>query len=175
MGTPREAGQVPSGNLRPAAPVTPGRSRESLVRRETLASALINGTISLGFFLAVFGGSSPIAVPSVGNYAFDFLPQSFVVGLMASLVPGFLARRAIVSGRMSGFALAAPAAGAIVRQAVVTALVTLAAGAVVALLTLVASRTGTIGHGTGLVLKIAYGAALGALTTRLTLSRLLKG
>lgn len=163
-----------SGNLRPAAPVTPGRSCESQVRRETLVSALVNGAISLGFFLAVFGGSGPIVVPGIGDYAFDFLPQSFVIGLMASLVPGLLARKAIVSGRPGGFAFAAPAAGVIVRQAIVTALIALAAGAVVALFTLAVSRTGTIGHGAGLVVKVAYGAALGAVTTHLTLGRLLK-
>lgn len=63
------------------------------IRRETAISIVINVAISLALFVLIFGRSEAIAVWGPGNYAFDLIPQSFMVALMSVLVPGALAAR----------------------------------------------------------------------------------
>ena len=52
----------------------------SYIAREILLSALINGAISVAFFVGVFGGAVPVPLWGLGNYAFDLVPQSFAIG-----------------------------------------------------------------------------------------------
>ena len=61
-----------------------------IVLRETAISMAINAGLSLAFFLVAFGLAAPIAMAS---FAFDFLPQAFMISLMGSLVPGLLVRK----------------------------------------------------------------------------------
>ena len=68
------------------------------IRREILVSAVINGTFSALAFTLVFGGLEQVPLWGVGNWVFDFLLQGFMVALMATLVPGILARRKIKAG-----------------------------------------------------------------------------
>lgn len=68
------------------------------IRRETRVSIVINTVLSALFFLAVFGNSASVPVWGSRGYVLDFGPQGFMIGLMATLVPGALARRALRSG-----------------------------------------------------------------------------
>jgi len=70
------------------------------IRRETLVSIVINTVLSLAFFVAVFGRGGAVPVWGVGHYVFDFGPQAFMIALMATLVPGALAARALRAGRV---------------------------------------------------------------------------
>lgn len=65
-------------------------SRQAIVLRETLVSAVINVAISVAFFFAVFGLATPIDGARFGR---DFLPQAFMVALMGTLIPSLLVRR----------------------------------------------------------------------------------
>ena len=62
--------------------------------RETAISMAINGVLSAVFYFAFFHGLAKVPVWGVGNYAFDFVPQSFMVALMGTLVPGLLTLKA---------------------------------------------------------------------------------
>ena len=140
--------------------------------RETLVSALINGAISVAFFLAMFGRSGPVPVWGVGNYAFDFLPQSFAVGVMATLVPGLLCRRALMSGGHRSMS-AVPPVGSIIARAFLHGAAAAVAGGALCSLALWLTGADTIANAPAFVLKVAYGAALGALVTWVTLKRML--
>jgi hypothetical protein len=147
----------------------------SYLARETLLSALINGAISVAFFLGVFGGTGSVPVWGTGNYAFDFVPQSFAIGLMAALVPGLLCRKALLSGRLTPALASPPAAGIIALRALVCAVAAAIVGGALAALALWLSGVNVIGYGYAFGCKVAYGAGLGALVTRFTLNRLLAG
>ncbi len=60
---------------------------------EAAVSAAINAVLSIVFALLVFGGRP--SVPTHGPYslAVDAVPQTFMISLMASLVPMLIARR----------------------------------------------------------------------------------
>jgi hypothetical protein len=132
--------------------------------REAAISAMINAAISAGFYLALFHGLAAVSVAGVGGFAFDFVPQSFMVALMGALVPGLLALRPIAAA-----GLVVPARSRVVVQAFGFAVLAALIGAGIA-----ASLPAyaTIGFATGLLVKIAYGAALGAAVTALALRRL---
>lgn len=135
-----------------------------------MASAFINAAISLLFYLAVFGFAGEVVVPGWKGFAFDFIPQSLAVGLMAALVPGLLARRRICTGGWSGAHLATDSiAGLLLIVAAHTAAALAIGGGVAGLLvwTDVEALAGSLAA----PLKILYGAALGASVTHLTLRR----
>lgn len=141
------------------------------IARETAVSTGINAAISVGFFVLVFGEVDSVPVWGMGNYAFDFLPQSFAIGLMATLVPGLLCRRAIAAGRFGGNATPTPAS--VIVKAVLNALAALVLGAGLCALALWAAGVEEIDQVTAFVPKVLYGAVLGAIVTRLTLGRML--
>jgi hypothetical protein len=136
----------------------------AVIAREAAISAVINAAISAGFYLALFHGLAAVPVAGVGGFAFDFVPQSFMVALMGALVPGLLALRPIAAA-----GLAVPARSRVVAQAFGFAVLAALIGAGIALSL---SAPATIGFATGLLVKIAYGAALGATVTALALRRL---
>lgn len=68
--------------------MTPGHER--IIRRETAISVIINIAISAAMFALVFGFAGPAAVRGLRGFAFDFLPQAFMVALMGSLVPALV-------------------------------------------------------------------------------------
>lgn len=68
------------------------------IRRETLISMVINTALSFAFFCLVFGLGRRVPVWGIGAYVFDFGPQAFMIALMATLVPGALARNALRKG-----------------------------------------------------------------------------
>lgn len=122
----------------------------AIIVRETLVSIAINAVISLAFFFGVFGLGAPIALNAFGP---DFLPQSFMVALMGCLVPGVL-----VSRRSGGRALPAAA------RALALAIVALGVAGGGALL-VCRGIGGTIAALPALIVKVAFGAALAAITT----------
>lgn len=70
--------------------MTPG-----VVVRETAISVVINMVLSALFFVAVFA-RGPVRLADIGP---DLVPQSFMVALMGSLVPGLLTARRAPTGR----------------------------------------------------------------------------
>jgi hypothetical protein len=138
--------------------------------REAGVSAVINGLISVGFFVGTFGRIDPIPVWGTGNYAFDFVPQSFAVAFMSVLVPGFLARKAIGAGKLGD--CLAPRPGVIAARSLATALVALLVGAgAMALLLWFAGWRDLPAH-PAFAFKIAYGAVLGAFITFRSVARM---
>lgn len=133
------------------------------IRREAGISFGINATLSLAFFLAVFGVAvRPLAWAAPDALGLDFVPQSIAVSLMSGLVPALIARR-----RLS---LAVP-----VRVIVLRAFgCALGGGILGAALALAIMQAGLppIPWGAALSLKLIYGGALGAIITSLTLQRM---
>lgn len=142
--------------------------------RETIVSAAINGVIGALFFFGVFGTGVHVTVGGWGGYAFDFLPQSGAVALMACLVPGMIARRAQRAGRVGVRSEGPVTVQWLLRAALVAVLSGVTLGIAVALIWL-ASGVVTLGWPTALVIKIVYGAALGASVTRHVLRRMVRG
>jgi len=74
------------------------------IRRETLVSVVINTALTFAFYCLVFGLGRRVPVWGVGAYVFDFIPQAFMIALMATLVPGALARNALRKGLVAPWA-----------------------------------------------------------------------
>lgn len=70
-------------------------------RRQIAESAAINAVLSIVFFVALFGmPGRALAWAAPDRLAFDFLPQSGMIGLMSALVPPLLLRKArVAAGR----------------------------------------------------------------------------
>lgn len=133
------------------------------IPREAGISFAINATLSLAFFLAVFGVERRAlswAMPDA--LAFDFVPQSIAVSLMSALVPALIVRKrfAIAIGLRS-----------IVLRAIAFALAGAALGGLTAFVTGRAALSPVDWHA-ALAMKLAYGGSLGALITSLTLQRM---
>lgn len=126
------------------------------VRRETAVSVAINGALSAGITWLVLGGLGAIPLWGFGNFVLDFVPQSFMIGLMGALVPGLLARRAAGGGG---------ATGAIVARALTFGIFAAAAGTTLAAGIATLGGAGTIGFAAALVIKIVYGCLLALIVT----------
>ena len=127
-----------------------------MVARETMISIAINMAISAAMFVALFGLGGPAVVPGFGGYAMDFLPQSFMVALMGSLVPALLtAARAKTRSRLSFLWLRGGTA-IIVRSALVAVTAALFAGGG-AIAILLISGIVAVGPGIGILVKVAFG------------------
>ncbi|WP_321396787.1 hypothetical protein [Emcibacter sp.] len=148
-------------------------TKAKYIRREIIASAIINSLFSAGFFLGIFGGHDQVTVWGVGNYAFDFLPQSFAIGLMASLVPGLLTHKAVGAGKISDFSGTRPTVSLIVQHAIRYAVIASLLGSGLCALMLWISGLELIAYHAAFMLKILYGVLLGALVTRLVLGRMI--
>ena len=155
------------------AKAPPSLEPAAYVARETLVSAVINAALSIGFFLLVFGGVDPVPTWGIGNYAFDFVPQSFAIGLMATLVPGLLCRNAIAAGRIAGGTPSAGNPGSVVTRALVNGLLAGSVGAGICAAALWASGLDALASTTAFILKVTYGALLGAFVTRSSLGRMI--
>ncbi|EQB12187.1 hypothetical protein [Sphingobium lactosutens] len=141
------------------------------IARETVVSAVISGAISAAFFFGLFGLDGVVPVRGWTGFAADFVPQSAPVALMACLVPALMARRAIRSGRL-GASLRHTGMG-LVRLALACAvLAALLGGAVAWLWTM--SGLVSLNPVTALLIKVGYGALLGALVTRRMLHHMLR-
>lgn len=134
------------------------------IRREAAISVVINGVLSLAFFLGIFGlQSRPLSWGTPDGLALDFIPQSIAVALMSALVPALIARRQLGNG---------PTIGPILRRAMLFAIAGAALGGLLAF-SIGNAGFPTMAWATALTIKIAYGGALGALVASLSLRRLL--
>jgi hypothetical protein len=152
-------------------PLAAGR----FVARETMISAAVNAMLSAGFFFAVFGGSSAARVWGAGGLALDFLPQSFAVAFFATLMPSLLARRAMRQGRLVGPSRTRAGLASLLAVAILSGLVASLVGGGTWAAAFWASGLAAVPAVPALLVKVAYGAILGALVTRHHLQRLLIG
>ena len=139
------------------------------IRREILGSAVINGAFSALAFTLVFGGLEQVPLWGVGNWVFDFLLQGFMVALMATLVPGFLAKRKIKAGTLAADGPPSRLPAALFPRALVLAAISAVAGTSGIALLAFLSGANDLGASAALLIKIAFGAGLGAIVTPLGL------
>ena len=137
--------------------------------RETLVSVVINTALSLAFFLLVFGRRDPVTVWGVGNYVFDFIPQSFMIALMSTLVPGLLAIRRRRAGLVERTAPPKWLPRRLVPRALVAGLLAAVIGTGVVAILLGALGLQTLEWTLALAFKLAYGGTLAAVVTPPTL------
>lgn len=135
------------------------------IAREAAISFVINGVLSLVFFLALFGRSgASLHWGAPDALAIDFLPQSLAVSLMSALVPALIARRRL--GRGTGLR-------PIFHGAAIFAALGLLLGAVLAA---AAEGLGTapVDWWAALAFKLLYGGLLGAGITIMALRRMVR-
>lgn len=132
----------------------------SHVVRETIVSILVNAALSGVVYFAFFHDSARIPIWGIGNFLFDFAPQSLMIGLMGSLVPGLLAAK---SRRRDGLGTV-PVIG-IVWRAVGFALTAMVLGTSAAAAMLYLLGLASIAFAAGLAVKTGYGALLAASVT----------
>lgn len=135
------------------------------VRKETILSMAINGVLSAGFFLLVFGRASPVPLWGVGNWTFDFLPQSFMIALMSTLVPGAITRKRLRDGVLKPSGIRPRLPSSLIARALV-----LGVGAAAVGTASVAAVAAVLGGeemvwGAAFALKVVYGIALAAIVT----------
>lgn len=135
------------------------------IRKETAISMAINGTLSAAFFLLVFEWGSPVPLWGVGNWVFDFLPQSFMIALMATLVPGAIADRKLRSGKLSPSGVPTRLPRSLAARAVLLALASALGGTALVAALAALSAASAIDWNAALANKIAYGALLAAVVT----------
>lgn len=127
---------------------------------EASIGAAISGVLSIAFCFLIFGGVARVPALGVHGLALDALPQSFMIALMASLVPTLLTRgrvrRGVVDRRVGTSRLPRHVA---LRAFVVALTVAVIAGAVH--LALLSAGPPTYPFGPVLIAKTLYGAALG--------------
>lgn len=140
-------------------------THDAYIRKETLISMVINGVLSAVFFLLVFGLPESVAVWGVGNWVFDFLPQSFMITLMSTLVPGALTAKRLKSGVIEPATFASRLPRSLPLRALLLAVLAAAIGT--ALIAGLAALTGIneLGLVPALGFKVVYGIALGAVVT----------
>lgn len=142
---------------------------EAYIRRETTVGVVISLAITLLFFLIVFGFSGPVEIWGAGEFVFDFLPQAFMIALMATLIPGLVTERKIRQGELQMIAERSILPKSLPFRAVLIAIT--AAAVSVALFSGVFLVSGVTGLGwlTALAIKLIFGGALAAIVTPLGL------
>ncbi len=128
---------------------------------EAAVSAAINAVLSIAFTLAVFGGTR--LVPA-SDLAFDAIPQTFMVALMATLVPTVLTQKRLKTGRvarMTHLSLGLPRS--VVGRSLLVAL--LLAAFAWALHQGLLPMDASFAFANVLMVKTLYGALLGAMVT----------
>lgn len=126
---------------------------------------MINTVLSALFFLAVFGTSGAVPVWGGGGYIADFGPQGFMIGLMATLVPGALARKARRSGAVDPIEGSTRLPGGLFLRGVVCGLAGAAAGIALSALILALSGLAELAWTPALLAKLAFGATFAAVIT----------
>jgi hypothetical protein len=137
---------------------------------ETLISAVINSVLSLFFAWVVFGRLGMIELAGPAGLAVDFLPQTFMVALMSTLVPTLLTRKRVRQAQIAALATAPwKLPGNLLLRALLVAVVAvLVLGGAAMLLTPV-FVTGPIPRNSAFVLKVVYGALISVPITMLAL------
>ncbi|CAM8671323.1 MULTISPECIES: hypothetical protein [Sphingobium] len=139
-----------------AAPALP-------IARQAGIGFAINATLSLAFFLGIFGMvARPLTWGAPDALGLDFVPQSIAVALMSALVPSLIARTRL-GRRVSTRTIILRAFGFAIGGAVLGGLLAWATGAV---------AQSPVAWGQALAIKLLYGGSLGALITILALKRM---
>lgn len=137
--------------------MTPAQT--TYLRRETLISAAINCVLSVAFTVLAFGGQARIGWAAL---AWDALPQSFAIALMATLVPTLLTRKRLRAGTIASLSASGGKRphSALLRALIVALGVTAVAGSLHYLLLPLAPADWSFAAVLGY--KSFYGAVLGA-------------
>ena len=135
-------------------------SERFVIVRETIISVIVNTAMSIAFFLVVFGMKAPIRL---GDMELDFLPQTFMVALMGTLVPPLLLRR------KSGAAVQP-----IVVRSFLAAVVSLALAGGAAYAICRGNAGITLRPASALVMRAAYGAMLTLIVTPWAIKALIR-
>jgi len=142
---------------------------DTYVRRETCVGMIINAIMSLLIFLAMFDVRRPVETWGIGQWVFDFLPQSFMVTFMSVLIPGALAHQKVRKGVLAP----EPHRSILPRNLMVRALVMAVASAIIgtAMVAGLVWLTGAeaIAPTYALILKATYGTVLALIVTPLSL------
>jgi hypothetical protein len=139
------------------------------IRRETMVSIIISLVMSPLVFLATFGSSGPVPVWGAGGFVFDFLPQGFFVGLMASLAPSALARKAAVSGKVVLVQGDARMPRGLVLRGVMCGLAGAIVGVALSAGILAVAEVTMLAWSPALLSKLMFGTALAAIATPVSL------
>ncbi len=148
---------------------------DAYVRRETLASILINTVLSLAFFLLVFGKAASVPARGLHGLAVDFIPQSFMIALMSTLVPGALTLRRVRAGTLPRSSRPSRLPAGLVPRALLVAVLSVLVGAGTAGSVVWFAAPEAIAWLPALLLKLAYGGLLAAITTPPGLRAALRG
>lgn len=70
------------------------------INRETFVNVSINILLTPLFFWIFFGQFDHVPVWGIGNWLFDFVPQSFIIAFMSMLIPSVVAVRAVGAGKV---------------------------------------------------------------------------
>ncbi|MEO7691013.1 MAG: hypothetical protein ABIS51_17155 [Sphingomonas sp.] len=137
----------------------------SYIRRETRVSIAVNAVLSLAFYVLFFGTSRRAAIGGIGGLSFDFIPQSFAITLMSTLVPGLLTMGKLARGQLTPQPGQSPLPRSLLLRSLLLAAGAALAGAVVALMVTLGWGSSTLAWHTGAGIKILYGALLAWIVT----------
>lgn len=145
------------------------------VRRETAVSVIINCVLTIVLFFVVFGGLRAVPVWGSGGWVFDFLPQSFMIALMSTLVPGFIAQRKVRAGTVATIPATTPLPRNLLIRALVLAIGSAVLGTAIVAMVASGAQQASLPFAVALLLKVVYGAILAAVVTPLALRAALAG
>lgn len=136
------------------------RGRRDLVRREAIASVIINAGMSVLFFLLVFGWQ-----PATGrSLAIDCLPQTVGITFLGGLVPALLTLRKVAAGRViAAGPLLSP--GALAMRVLICATVAMVVLGGCAALLLARFAPPQLDPLPALIIKALFGSLVGLITT----------
>lgn len=139
---------------------------------ETAISAVINAALSLLAAWLVFGGRTSLDAAGPQGFAMDFLPQTFMVTFMSTLVPTWLTRRRVQAGQLEKLPeRAAPLPRNPLLRALLVALATTIIMGLAAMILAPMVWSSPVALQGLLVLKVAYGALLSIPVTRYAITR----
>lgn len=139
------------------------------IAKETRISVLINSAFSLVFFAIVFGVGKPIQVWGPGNWVFDFIPQSFMIALMSTLIPGLIVRRKLQAGVLVPTDRRTLLRAGLFTRSLLLGILCAAVGAGLAAAFALLLEVRQIPPSIGLPIKVAYGGLLALVVTPLSL------
>ncbi len=150
--------------------LAPAQAQQKHLLRETAVSVVINAFLSAFFVWLIFGGRAQVPLWGSSGLARDFIPQTFVIALMATLVPSAITRKRLRNGQLGpGRTRATKLPRNLFVRALLFAIAVTAAAvpAVVAILGVGAIKS--LPFASVLILKVGYGALLALIVTSLAL------
>lgn len=143
---------------------------QQVIRREMITSAVISAIISAFFVFAIFGGVPLISLWGMSGDALDFLPQTFMLSLMSSLIPALLLRRKLVRKKLQTVAgRTRQLSRYVVLRSLLLALFVTPVGSLMGIAVLYLLSGDSIAFYMLLINKIMYGAIIAALVSRQSL------